>query len=210
MLARVTTQRVPREIREQQMLDAAVTVFAQRGYRRSSMDDIAEAAGITKPMIYLYIGSKDDLFLAAIDRESRRLIDSVLASADPALPADQQLWHGLAAFLDGVATDRDSWWLVSRRALEESAEFASAGRALRRMMVVAIGGQLKRAADQGPKKVTDDDIHGLAVALVGACEAMADRIADHPEVDSRVAASQLMNLTWMGFGRLLEGKRWHP
>lgn len=206
----VVIKRVPRETREQQMLDAAVTVFAQRGYRLASMDEIAEAAGITKPMIYLYIGSKDDLFLATIDREARRLGDLVLASTDPELSADRQLWHGLVALLDAVAADPDRWRLVSRRALQEGAKFGGAPRALRRTMVAVVGRQLKRAAAQGPKEVKDDDIHGLAVALVGACEAMADHVVDNPQVESRVAASQLMNLTWMGFGRLLEGKRWRP
>lgn len=206
----MTTQRVPREIREQQMLDAAVTVFAQRGYRLASMDDIAEAAGITKPMIYLYIGSKDDLFLAAIDRETHRLSELVLASAEPGLAADEQLWRGLVAFLDGVCAGRDRWRLVSRRAVQEGAEFAGAARALRRTMVAAVSAQLTRAAALGPKEVNDDDIHGLAVALVGACEAMADHVVDDPDADPRIAASQLMNLTWMGFGRLLEGRRWHP
>ena len=133
-----------------------------------------------------------------------------MMATDPELSADRQLWHGLVALLDAVAADPDRWRLVSRRALQEGAKFGGAPRALRRTMVAVVGRQLKRAAAQGPKEVKDDDIHGLAVALVGACEAMADHVVDNPQAESRVAASQLMNLTWMGFGRLLEGKRWRP
>ncbi len=44
------------------MLDAAVEVFSRSGFHPASMDEIADAAGVSKPMIYTYLGSKDDLF----------------------------------------------------------------------------------------------------------------------------------------------------
>ena len=59
----VKSKRVPRAVREQQMLDAAVLTFARRGYAAASMDEIAEAAGVSKPLVYLYLNSKEDLFL---------------------------------------------------------------------------------------------------------------------------------------------------
>lgn len=65
------TKRMPRAVREQQMLDAAVSVFGRRGYMAASMDEIAELAGVSKPLVYLYLNSKDDLFSACVDREAR-------------------------------------------------------------------------------------------------------------------------------------------
>ena len=56
--------RVPRTIRVEQMLDAAVGVFSTAGYHSASMDDIAERAGISKPMVYAYLGTKEELFIA--------------------------------------------------------------------------------------------------------------------------------------------------
>lgn len=49
----VKGKRMPRAVREQQMMDAAVQTFGQRGYRAASMDEIAELAGVSKPLVYL-------------------------------------------------------------------------------------------------------------------------------------------------------------
>src|SRR2546426_4993440 len=68
--------KVPRAVREPQMLDAAVAVFAERGYHGASMDEIAAGAGGTKPMVYSYFGSKEDLYLACIDHAGTRLMEA--------------------------------------------------------------------------------------------------------------------------------------
>lgn len=64
------SKRMPREVRERQMMDAAVATFGQRGYRAASMDQIAELAGVSKPLVYLYLNSKEELFTACIRREA--------------------------------------------------------------------------------------------------------------------------------------------
>jgi AcrR family transcriptional regulator len=201
---------VPRAIREQQMLDAAVTVFARRGYHAASMEEIADAAGITKPMIYLYIGAKDDLFMACISREAERLTAAILTEADQQWPAQEQLWRALKAFFAAVAADRDAWSLVFRRSRQEGDTFAAAALALRQQMVDISTGLLMRAAESGARVATEDDLRALGLAVVGACEALADWVVDHPEADPQVTAAQMMNLAWMGFDRLLAGERWRP
>jgi len=70
-----TFKRLPREIREQQVLDAAVRVFSQHGFHTASMDEIAEVAGVSKPMVYAYLGTKEELFIACLRREAARLED---------------------------------------------------------------------------------------------------------------------------------------
>ena len=69
------TKRLPRAVREQQMLDAAVQMFSVNGYHETSMDAIAAEAEISKPMLYLYYGSKEELFGACLDRELARFVD---------------------------------------------------------------------------------------------------------------------------------------
>jgi AcrR family transcriptional regulator len=88
---------MPRAVRERQMLDAAVRVFGERGYRAASMDDIAELAGVSKPLVYLYLNSKEELFSACIQRESAALIAAVRAGVSGGEGADRQLWDGLRA-----------------------------------------------------------------------------------------------------------------
>src|ERR1700745_637637 len=82
------TKRLPRAVREQQMLDAAVEMFSINGYHETSMDVIAAKAEISKPMLYLYYGSKEELFGACLDREMTRFIEAV--RADISLTRDGQ------------------------------------------------------------------------------------------------------------------------
>lgn len=82
----VKSKRMPRAVREQQMLDAAVLTFARRGYRAASMDEIAEVAGVSKPLVYLYLNSKEELFSAVIRREAAALAEAVRAAVEPGCP----------------------------------------------------------------------------------------------------------------------------
>ena len=85
------TKRLPRAVREQQMLDAAVQMFSVNGYHETSMDAIAAKAEISKPMLYLYYGSKEDLFGACLDRELARFIEAVRADIDFSQPPRDML-----------------------------------------------------------------------------------------------------------------------
>jgi AcrR family transcriptional regulator len=71
------TKGVPREEREQQILDVATKEFADRGYANASMADIASGAGVSKPLIYSYFGSRDGLHEACVRRAGDRLVAAV-------------------------------------------------------------------------------------------------------------------------------------
>ena len=73
----VGTKGVPRADREQQILDAAVAEFAERGYAHASMAVIAGRAGISKPLVYEYFGSKEGLYLACLNRAGTHLVGRV-------------------------------------------------------------------------------------------------------------------------------------
>jgi AcrR family transcriptional regulator len=77
--------RLPRDQRRAQLLDAANEVFTSKGYHAAAMDDIAEAAGVSKPVLYQHFPSKLDLYLALLDSSCERLVEIVteaLASTD--------------------------------------------------------------------------------------------------------------------------------
>src|SRR6476469_6156854 len=93
------TKRLPRAVREQQMLDAAVDVFSDNGFHETSMDSIATKAAISKPMLYLYYGSKDELFAACIHREGLKFVEALTPAADPTLTPREQLRRALVGFL---------------------------------------------------------------------------------------------------------------
>jgi AcrR family transcriptional regulator len=69
--------RLPRDQRRAQLLDAANEVFTSKGYHAAAMDDIADAAGVSKPVLYQHFPSKLDLYLALLDTSCDRLVDVV-------------------------------------------------------------------------------------------------------------------------------------
>ncbi len=108
------------ERRRPLILDAALEVYVERGYRDTSMQAVADAAGVTKPVVYECYPSKDELLLALLDREERSLIDAI-SKALPRNPAfddvEAVLAAGLTAFLTGAGQATNSWRVVfeSRR-----------------------------------------------------------------------------------------------
>src|ERR671930_2216745 len=97
--------RTPRAVRVAQMVAAAERLFSERGYHGVSMDEIAAASGITKPMLYDYFGSKEGLFLACMERARGRLFEEIAGAVRGADSAEEALRAGIYAFLT-VANDQ--------------------------------------------------------------------------------------------------------
>lgn len=213
MLARVsstpTFKRLPRAVREQQMLDAAVKVFSRRGFHAASMDEIADDAGISKPMVYAYLGTKEELFVACLHREGTRMMEAIAGAAAPDLPADERLWRGLRAFFGFVGAHRDGWAVLYRQARGEQ-PFAAELATMRGRLVEVVAGMLDHALRAKGREVGATDLEVVAYALVGATESLADWLADHPEADPEKTATRMMNVAWLGADQLLRGITWHP
>jgi AcrR family transcriptional regulator len=191
------------------MLDAAVAVFARRGYHAASMDEIADLAGISKPMVYLYVGNKEDLFVSCIRREAERLLAAISAEEDASLASDEQLWRGLRAFFAHVAAYPYAWILLHRHARANGEPFAGEVAAMRSLIIQFVAELVAGGARSSGVAVADADASALAHALVGACESMADWALDHPGEAPETTSVRLMNLTWVGMGNLVEGIVWH-
>lgn len=204
-------RRLPRAVRERQILGAAIRVFSEHGYHNASMDEISSIAGVSKPMIYAYLGAKEDLFTTCIRQEAQKLVQAISTDVDGEAAPDIQLWHGLCGFLGFVGEHRDSWRVLHRQAQSQGEPFASEIASMRAQAISLVAQLLTKAA---VKKHLGEDAteatEALAAALVGATESAADWWVDHPEVSARKLASWLMNLVWMGFGDLVEGTVWTP
>jgi AcrR family transcriptional regulator len=208
MLATVSAKRLPRSVREPQMLDAAVTEFARRGFHAASMDDIAARARVSKPMVYAYLGAKDDLFVACLHREGTRLMQAIVDVVDPGLAPDEQLWRGMCAFFRYVADNGDGWSVLYQQA---RGRFADQVAVMRLHMLDVVTGMLERAVvGRGRTPPRASDLVPLAYALVGAGESLADWLADRPDESPDAVAGRLMNVVWLGAGQLLDGAHWQP
>jgi AcrR family transcriptional regulator len=100
------------ELRRPLVLDAALPLFAQDGYDAVSMQAIADAAGVSKPVLYSCYASKEELFDELMRREERKLWHMVEDSVPiPGAPGEKEdlLRHGLAALLRAVAQAPDAF-----------------------------------------------------------------------------------------------------
>jgi AcrR family transcriptional regulator len=180
------------------------------------MDEVAERAGISKPMLYLYLGSKEELFLACIKREADRVRTAIVSALDDEhgadLPPDRALWYGLSAFFAVVAQHRDAWRVLHQQAPAHGEPFAGEVAALRSAIVGFVTVLIERAVAErhprGRRRPTTDDLGALAHSLIGACEALADWSVTGPDEDPEVTSARLMNFAWLGLDNLLRGTHW--
>lgn len=198
-------KRIPRAVREQQMLDAAVQVFAQRGYQGASMDEVAEAAGVSKPMVYLYLSSKEDLFIECIRREARKVLEAVTGAVSRASTIEEMMSFGLEAFFDYILDHSDSWRVLYYQARTLGPPFSTEVDKARRGIIAGVAGLIGSQHD-GEK--VGREAQAISYALVGAADAMAEWAATDDESDSRTSTKRLMNLVWLGLERRFAGERW--
>ncbi|OBG32958.1 TetR/AcrR family transcriptional regulator [Mycobacterium sp. E3198] len=187
------TKRLPRAVREQQMLDAAVQMFSVNGYHETSMDVIAAEAEISKPMLYLYYGSKEDLFGACLDRELGRFVDAVRADINFAQSPKDLLRNAIGSFMRYIDANRASWIVMYTQAISSQA-FAHTVRDGREQIIELVA-ELMRAGSRTPR--SDAEYQMMAVALVGAGEAMANRLSTG-DVGVDEAAELMIDLFWHG------------
>ena len=187
------TKRLPRAVREQQMLDAALQMFSANGYHETSMDAIAAAAEISKPMLYLYYRSKEELFGACLSRELSRFVETIRADIDLKQSPHELLRRTIGSVLHYIDANRASWIVLYSQATSSQA-FANTIREGREKIIDLVA-RLLETGTRNPDP--DNDFHMMSVALVGAGEAVATRVS-MGDADVEEAAALLINLFWRG------------
>src|SRR6201991_2891676 len=109
MDASVTRSRLSRDDRMEQTLAAAHALFAEGGYAAVTMDEIAAAVGVTKPLLYNYFGNKERLYIACMQRAGDSLTRTVAAAVEGTAGPVEALGAGLRAFFDFIDSDRAAW-----------------------------------------------------------------------------------------------------
>jgi hypothetical protein len=101
--------------------------------------------------------------------------------------------------------------VLHRQSLTQGGPFSDEVLTMRQRAVSLVAAVLMRTgSDEGIGKAASESGEALAAALVGAGESLADWWLDHPEDSADVIAVRLMNLVWLGFGNLVEGRVWKP
>jgi AcrR family transcriptional regulator len=162
------------------MLDAAGRVFARGGYHSASMDEIAELADVSKPLLYAYFDSKEGLYIAYINRTGRELLNRLAAASRREGHTLACLRERITEFLAFVEDYRDAW-IVLFREMTASRPVAAEVAGLRHQIVEAVREMLDADAPPGP---ASNRLASAAVAhaIVGAGESLANWWLEHPDV----------------------------
>lgn len=113
--------RLPRLERRAQLLEAAQSVFVDKGYHASGMEDIAERAGVSKPVLYQHFPGKLELYLALVDKHTAALVELVEAALNESDDHKDRTYASIRAFFDFVAREDEPFRIVFESDLNEVA-----------------------------------------------------------------------------------------
>jgi len=174
------------------LIDVAVGVFARQGYHSTSMNDVAQVAGVTKPVLYQHFASKRDLYLALLEEVGRRLLTRIAKATGDAADGRSQTEAGFRAYFRWVAEENESFLLLFGSGSRRDEEFAEAVRHVTDEVASAIAPLI--AADIEP-----DHRRTLAHSIVGMAEGASRRLVDAGRYfDPDDLADQVSALAWAG------------
>ena len=198
--------RVPRAVRKRQLVELGEELFAERGFAKASMDELARRAGVTKPVIYELFGSKEGLFEACLEGLALRLAESIAEAARgadrtggerdgeaAAVPdPEARLRAGGLAFLRFAAENRVAYELLYE------GRFSDAAVRVRRRQAALI---LELMREIAPDDVDPRELEVAANAVNSAYEGVAHWMWDHPEMDVEQLADWTVELLLPGLRR---------
>src|ERR1700731_1894785 len=192
------TRRLTAERRRQQLLSVALELFAQRGSRPTTMDDIAEAAGVTKPLLYQHFSSKRALYLELVDSIAQDVLAAIGRAVLQADGPRQQVELGFAAYFRLVVRHEAEFRLLYGRDHADDLELGRALRTVEDAIAVAIDPLIDAGLD-------DDHRRLLAYGIVGMAEGASRRfMAQRPDSDAELEeeaqklARRVADLAWAG------------
>lgn len=190
-------RRVPRAEREQQILEAAEEVFAERGFQATSMDEISLRVGVSKPMLYEYFTSKEGLLLACVARIRADLHEATLAALEEALPDGPRavLEAGLRAYFDFADRHGRAWAVLLNESVIAAGPAEEAIEAIRGQQTELMESVL-RGWLTGVAAVR---VSVFAHGLIGAGERVARwRLREGGGVSAGDSARMLTDVFWPG------------
>jgi AcrR family transcriptional regulator len=190
--------RVPRAVRKRQLVELGEELFAERGFAKASMDELARRAGVTKPVIYELFGSKEGLFEACLEGLALRLAESIAEAArgadstGTAPDPEARLRAGGLAFLRFASDNRLAYELLYE------GRFSDAAVRVRRRQAALI---LELMREIAPDDVDPRELEVAANAVNSAYEGVAHWMWDHPEMDVEELAGWTVELLLPGLRR---------
>jgi AcrR family transcriptional regulator len=187
--------RLPADQRRQQLLDVAREVFAARGFHATSMDDIAEAAGVTKPVLYQHFPSKRSLYIELLTDTGEQLLRALTAATRNLERGRDRVESGFLAYFHYVVDSRAGFRLLFSASIRTDPEFARVVDNVVQAAADVISELIEIPASDAHRRV-------LANALVGMAEAVGRHVSDDSETlfdaDAEDLARWISELAWFG------------
>ena len=184
--------RLPAAERRRQLLDVAVDVFAANGFHATSMDQVAEAAGVTKPVLYQHFRSKRNLYLALLDDVGSRLLEAITKATAAASSPREQVIAGFVAYFRFVTDSESAFQLLFGGGARRDQEFADYVRQVEAAIADAV-------ADRIDTDIDDDHRRLLAHGIVGLAESTGRLwVSERFDADPEVVARRIADLAWAG------------
>jgi AcrR family transcriptional regulator len=187
-------QRLPRHARRKQLLGAAQEVFVAQGYHAAAMDDIADRAGVSKPVLYQHFPGKLDLYLALIDEHAAGLTARVREALASTTDNRQRVAASIAAYFDFVDGDGEGFRLVFESDLRNDPAVRERVERMTAECIAAITATI--AHDTGFRA---EEATLLSVGLTGMAEIGARWwLSSDDRLPKERAVELLVGLAWRG------------
>ena len=166
-------RRLPRAERERQILDVAHARFARDGYARVTMDGVAAEVGVTKPLLYAYWGNKERIYLACLEQDAERLLETVGEAVGSAPDPAEATAVGLRSFFDFVSRESGAFRVLFDETLPTGGEIAQRVHEHREQIVALVATTLLSELPPRAREKARVEVEALSTAVMGAAEALA-------------------------------------
>ncbi|PTU32556.1 TetR/AcrR family transcriptional regulator [Stenotrophobium rhamnosiphilum] len=187
--------RVPRAFREEQLLNIAEHLFGQQGYQGTSVENIAAAAKVTRPMVYNYFKSKDGIYLACLRKAREKLAAGMINAVTAAKTPSERLTAGMDAYFSFVEHSSASWDVLFGGGAAVAGPAVVEADRLRNITTMLIVGFLKNDVKPG---VDDEMIVACAHVLSGGGEQLAKWWRKNPDTPRSRVVELFSTLYWNG------------
>lgn len=192
--------RLPAARRRRQLIDVALATFSAGGFHGTSMDDVATAAGVTKPVLYQHFGSKRALYLELLDDVGGQLMDVIAKAAAEADGPRQQVQAGFGAYFRFVQHHEPAFRLLFGGGSKRDEGFGERVRLVEGAMAKLIASFI--TAELPPGRTLT-----LAHGIVGMAEStcrhwLQARAAGSTTTTAEELGDQLAELAWTGLSGL--------
>lgn len=190
---RSVSTRLPAAERRQQLLEVALDVFSRKGFHQTSMNDIADAAGVTKPVLYQHFGSKRALFLELLRDLGGRLREQVARATAEAAGPRQQVENGMAAYFRWVEAHRAGFAILFDGETRRDREFLAEAAKVESDIADAVASLIIIDG------LDDERRRLLAYGIVGMSERTCRHwLSQKVDLTPDELASQVADLAWAG------------